>query len=163
MVGPDDSRLNGVTKTGGRPPRPPSLTHFLISPFSPRGRPRPVWRHLPSDPVPLSYPSRAFLCRLLFLCSSAFPPSVSLLHLFSLLVLAGIEPHPGPVQDPCSVCCIRVYAGWVAFLCMVCNQWCHRRYAGIHSSADYQLLAPWSCPTCSTQVPPAQHPRTRSK
>ena len=47
------------------------------------------------------------------------------------------------------------YTGWVASLCMVCNQWCHHRYAGIHSSADYQRLASWSCLTCSTPVPPA--------
>ena len=92
MVGPDDSWLNGVTITGGRPPRPPSITHFLISLFSPRGRPRPVWRHLPSDPFPLSYPSWVFLCSLPFFCSSAFPPSVSLLlHFFSLFI-HGVQP-----------------------------------------------------------------------
>ena len=32
------------------------------------------------------------------------------LHLFSLLTRSGIEPHPGPVQDPCSVCGDRVHA-----------------------------------------------------
>ena len=64
--------------TGGRPPTPHlSLTHSLISPFSPRWRPRQVWRHLPSDLVPLSYHSLAFLFSLSSVsCSSAFPTSV---------------------------------------------------------------------------------------
>ena len=66
-----------------------------------------------------------------------------------------MAPHPGPGQDPCSVCGNRVHPGWVAFLCMVCDQWFHCRCSGIHSQADYLRLAPWSCPTCSTPVPPA--------
>ena len=37
----------------------------------------------------------------------------------------------------------------------VCDQWGHRSCAGIHSTADYRRLAPWSCPTDSTLVPPA--------
>ena len=36
-----------------------------------------------------------------------------LLHLHSLLARTMIEPHPGPVQDPCSVCGNRVGAGCV--------------------------------------------------
>ena len=39
-------------------------------------------------------------------------------------------------------CANRVHAGWVAFLCMVCDQWCHRRCDEISSSADYRL---WPC------------------
>ena len=87
--------------------------------------------------------------------------SVSLLlHFYSLLIWAGIEPHPGPVmQDLSSISGDRVHAGWVAFLCMVCDQWCHRLYTGIYSPADYRRLATWSCPTCSTPVPPAAHTR----
>ena len=78
-----------------------------------------------------------------------------LLHFFSLLIQTGIEPHQCPIQDPCSVCGDRVNSSWVAFLFMVCDQWCHRSCSGIHSPADYRRLAPWSCPTCSTPVPPA--------
>ena len=63
-----------------------------------------------------------------------------------LLLQAVSEPHPDPVQDPCSV-----YAAWVAFLCTVCDQWCH----GTHFTADYLWLALCCCPTCSTLVPPA--------
>ena len=103
-----------------------------ISPFSPQWRPRPVRRH---QLVPLFCPPQAFLfspsSASSFSVSLFFHPkkecplrlSVSLLqHLFSLLIWAGIEPHPAPVQDTCSVCGSRVHAGWVAFLCMSCDQ-----------------------------------------
>jgi len=76
-----------------------------------------------------------------------------------LLVLAGIEPHPGPVRDPCGVCGTRVAAGWLAFLCSVCDRWCHRRCARINSEAEFLRLAPWCCPTCSTPVSPARSTR----
>ena len=122
---------------------PNPLTHFL-SPISSQWCPRPVRRNLSSDPVALFCPLQAFLsspssASPLFSPQEGVPTSalVSLfLHLFSLLIRAGIESHPGPVQDPCSVCGSCVQAGWVAFLCMVCDQWCHRRCAGIHSIAD---------------------------
>ena len=42
---------------------------------------------------------------------------------------------------------------------MVCDQWYHRRCSGINFPAEYRQLAPWSCPTCSTPVPPAAHTR----
>ena len=160
-------RPNGVTTTGGRPPRPQSrhsphlsLTHSLISPFG--ATYLPTWSHsstihgpscgsshssASSSSVPLPFHLKK---------ECPFWLSVSLLlHPISLLIQAGIEPHPGPVQDLYLLCGSRGHAGWVAFLCMVCDQWCHRRCAGIHSTADYQRLATWSCPTCSTPVPPA--------
>ena len=79
--------------------------------FSPRWRPRPLQRHPPSDPVPRSKPPLSFPSNLSSASSSSvtlfFYPkkdcplrlSVSLLlHFFSLLIRAGIEPHPGPIQ-----------------------------------------------------------------
>ena len=39
-----------------------------------------------------------------------------LLHFFRHLIWAAIEPHPGHVQDPCSVCGSQTYAGCIAFL-----------------------------------------------
>ena len=131
---------------GGLPPRPhsrhsPHPYSLIPSHFSHRWHPRPVRHHLPTDTVSFSCPLRAFLFSA-FSASSSYVPlffhpkkecprrfsvTVSfLLHFLSLLIRAGIEPHPVPVQDPCSVCGSRVFTGWVAFLCMVCDQWCRR-------------------------------------
>ena len=121
----------------------PHSFHLNLSlTFSPRWRPRPVKRHPPSDPA--SSPPRVSPSNL----SSASSPSV---------IEAGIEPPPGPVQDPCSICGNRVHLGWISFLCMVCDQWCHRRCSGIHSQADYRRLAPRCCLTYAPPppVPPA--------
>ena len=58
VVGPDNNRPNGVTTTGGRPPRPhsrhsPHLHSLILThPFHPGGA-----QNLSSDPVPLFYPS----------------------------------------------------------------------------------------------------------
>ena len=170
-----DPTTNRQMASHNRPPRPhfttlnspKPITHLIHLITSVDGS-RLVQRHPPSYPVPCSCPPRAFPFNL---SSASFSYAslllhpkkehplrllVSLLlHLFSLLIWAGIEPHPGPVQDQCSVCGDRVHAGWVAFLCIVCDQWCPRLCFGIHSPIDYRRLAPWSCPTCSTPVPPA--------
>ena len=141
--------------------------------FSPRWRSRPVLRHIPSMPVSpyftqswnaLSiFPSASLSSVFIFYLEKENPlrPSMrNLLHFFRLLIRAGIEPHASPIQDPCSVYGCKEHAfffleGGVAFLLMVCDQCCHRRCAGIHSTADYRWLAPWSCPTCTTPVPTA--------
>ena len=144
-------------------------TYSLItSHLSPRWRPRQVQHHHLSDQVPPSCPPRAFPSNLSSVSSSSchtLLPKIrksahsgSQLASFStssVYILPGINPHPGPVQDPCSVCDDRVHAGWVALVCMVCDQWCHRRCSGIYSPADYRRLAQWNCLTCSTPVPPA--------
>ena len=141
------------------------ITHF-ISPCSPQWHTRLEWRHIPFEPVPLFCPLWAFNFNppsAPFSSVPLYPPqeecplqlSTSILHFFSLIIWAGIELHLGPIRDPCSVGGSRVYAGWVAFICTVCNQWCHHGCTGIHSTADYLRLAPWSCPKCSTPAPPA--------
>ena len=114
---------------------PHSFIHFtsLFTPVAPKTSAAPLCFRLNSYPLHLTHSWASFLSS-----SSAFPSplsflplsmkarpfwlSVSLLfHLFTLLVKVGIETHTGPVQDPCSVCGSRVHAGWVTFLCMVCN------------------------------------------
>ena len=131
--------------------------------------PRPVWCHLPSDPVPFFCPPWTFLFGPLSASSSSAPlffhPKmectfrllVSLLHFFSLLIRAGIEPHPGPVQDPCSVWgSSRVYSSWVAFYGRCATS---SATAAALESIPLQTTcwwpALWSCPTCSILVPPA--------
>ena len=116
---------------------------------------------LPSEPVPL------FTHSFSFSSTSPFPVSfllhlkkehplrlsVSLLlHLFSLLVRAGIELHPCSVQDPWSVCGSQEYAGYVTFLYMVCDYWCHQHCTRIRSTADYHRLA-----RVAAHVPPRSH------
>ena len=115
------SRPNGIITTVERPPRP-HLTH-LTQTFHPSHSPSfyldgaqdrcgatllPIWSHAPAPYRPSTLIFHMFHSPLLH---SSFTPrksthtmlSVSLLlHLFSL-IRAGIEPHPGPVQDPCSV------------------------------------------------------------
>ena len=153
MAGPDNQSAKGVTTTGGRPLRP-YLTHLISSNlfthliFLPGWHPRPVQRHLPPDLVPPSCPPWASPSNLssassssvtIFLHPKKKRPlllSVSLLHLFILLIQMGIEPHTGPVQDSCSVCGDRVHSGWVSFLCMVWDQCCHNRCSEFHSPAD---------------------------
>ena len=107
-------------------------THSSHLTFSPRWRPVPVQRHLPTNPVPPSCHLRAFPFRHsptsfssipLFSHPKKEPPTPALSDppspSFSLLIWAGIEPHPDPIQDPCSVCSGRVHTCWMAFLCMV--------------------------------------------
>ena len=88
--------------------------------------------------------------------------SVSLLfQVFRLLVrAAGIESNPAPVQDFCSVRGKQVHTDWVAFLCIVCDQWCYRHCAWIHSIADYRWLAPplWSYRAHALLQSHLQHP-----
>ena len=99
------SRPNGVTTTRWRPPRPRTsfTSHLLIhiSPFSPRWCPRPPSTILPG---PTLLPPQAFLLSPSYTTSSSVPLfyhlkkeclirlSVSLLlHLFSLLIRAGLS------------------------------------------------------------------------
>ena len=88
------------------------------------------------------------------------PPTHSSTSLDFWLGGGGIEPHPGPVQDPFSVCSSRVHAGWVA---LRCDQQCHSHCTGIRSVADYRLLVPGSCPA-HLHCPPesSDFERTRS-
>ena len=85
--------------------------------FSPTLLPLPLFCHSHSSSVPRAFlfsPSSYSLVLLFFHHKKERPPRLSvslLLHLFSLLIRAEIEPHPGPEQDPCSVCGSRVYAG----------------------------------------------------
>ena len=101
----------------------PNSSHLT---FSPRWRPKTVQRHFPPDPVqpscllwasPSKLSSTLSSYVTLFLHPKKEHPlwlSVNLLlHLFSLLTRMGIEHHPGPVQDPCSVCGDRVHPSWV--------------------------------------------------
>ena len=120
-----------------------SSLHLSISPLSPRWCPRPVRRYLPSDPVPLFCPPRAFLFSPPA-SSSVFPPQEG-----TPTSALGVPRYP-PFQPPYPgrewarpwpktlaqfVC--SVYAGLVAFLYTVCDQWCH----GTHFTADYLRLA----------------------
>ena len=85
----------------------------------------------PSEPVPphliQSWNALSVYIRFPFFCFPFHPKKKSplrisvclLLHFFCLLISAGIEPHSGHVQNPCSECGSRVHAGWVAFLFMV--------------------------------------------
>ena len=145
------------------PPRP-HLTNLI---FSSRWRPRPMQRHTPSDPAPPTCPPGAFLCFILLchtLLSSqegaptpAFsePPAPPFQSPYPGEDWASPRPRPRPLFSLWR----SVHAGSVAFLWMVCDQWCHRRCSGIYSLADYRRLAPWSCPT---SVPPAPPPGSRS-
>ena len=101
--------------------------------------------HASASSVPLfSHPKKGCPLRL----------SVSfLLHLFNLLIRMRIEQHPGLAQDSCPVCGSRGHSVWVALLCMVCDQWCHCRCAGIHS---VQTTCSWSRGTAPQSSPPSQ-------
>ena len=133
----------------------PISTHLT---FSLQWHPRPVQRLPPSNPLSPPSPPLASSSSVtpFFHPKKECPLWLSeslLLHLFRLLIQAGIEPHPGPVQDPCSVCGNWVHPGWVAILYMVCDQWCHRCCSGIHSPEDYWRLAPCAPPQSHLQHP----------
>ena len=79
--------------------------------------------------------------------------SLSLLfHLFSILVCARIEPHPGFELRPFLKLWQQRVNCFGAILCTVFNLWCYSCCAGIRFTTDYQRLAQWSCLTCSTTV-----------
>ena len=72
------------------------------------------------------------------------------------LILSGdINPNPGPVQNPCSVCKKAVAKNHRALSCDGCGLWCHigRKCAGISVKAykEYQQMEKlsWLCPLCS--------------
>ena len=118
-------------------------------------------RHLRSKPVP-PFLTQSWDSLSIFPSSSPASDSrASLLHhFFHILFRAGIEMHPDLVQSPCSVCGYRVHTGWVAFLCIVCNQWCHRRYPGIRSSARLPAAGPVELPNMLHPGPTSSpHPR----
>ena len=134
-----------------------------------RCRPRPVLCHSPSDPIPPPAPHVppplifSPLHPLILLCHTrqthlSFTPRRSVhsgsqwasFSTFSVSLSGralSITQSPSHTHHlPFSVCGDRVHPGWVSFLCMVCDQWCHSRCSGIHSPADYWRLFPWSCP-----------------
>ena len=83
-------------------------------------------------------------------------PTFQLLnHSAIKLTLSGdINPNPGPVQNPCSVCRKAVANNHCALSCDGCGLWCHigRKCAGITVKAykEYQQMEnlSWLCPLC---------------
>ena len=65
--------------------------------------------------------------------AQSFVPALALAHSFRWKLMLW--------RDKCSVCGDQIHSVWVAFLCMVRGQWCHHSCSGIHSLADYYLLA----------------------
>ena len=106
VVEPDNSRPIDVTTTEGRLDfrdntriNHPTFTHSFISPFSPLWHLRPAWCHLPTDLVPLLYPTWASLSSSSSasssICSSLFSPQKGV----PTLALSG--PPSQPFQPPC--------------------------------------------------------------
>ena len=75
--------------------------------------------------------------------------SVSLLHLFSLLIRAASRLRSRLMFSLWH----RVHAGWVAFLRMVCDQWGYHRCAGIQS---VQTTGGWTF-GAAPHAPPRSH------
>ena len=129
----------------------PLTLHSLISS---RCRPRPVRCYLPLTPILLPFHSRASVSHTPdspMILSSYTPRRIAQIGslwasfplFISLIVRSGIELHPGPVQDPRSVCGSRMHADGLAFLCMVReSQWFHSRLSVVGPVAMVSPAAP---------------------
>ena len=114
VVGSCISRPNGVTTNGGRPLRPHSPLTFS-SRWRSTGRPY-SWSSCIFNKITDFFLSSTPAFTFSFHLRKDRPLRISVSILHSLLVRVGIEPHPGPFHDPCSVCGSWVPAGWVPFL-----------------------------------------------
>ena len=69
-----------------------------------------------------------------------------------LLLIAGIEPNPGPPTWSCAVCSQNCPRGRAAVMCNGCKQWCHFRKN--NNCSDLTKLKDWSalytCRKCKT-------------
>lgn len=77
-----------------------------------------------------------------------------------LLLMAGIEPNPGPVWY-CAVCLQELHRNAISVRCNACNKWCHmRRCTDLQSCTDW---SPAFVGQCCLQAPPTtQNPPNHS-
>ena len=91
-------------------------------------------------------------------------PSLSLLHLFILLLLlmsSNVHPNPGPIF-PCSVCTGNVTWRGKSVQCCTCSKWVHLRCSQL-SLSKFRALGSshsWSFPPAVTLLLPPRTPPT---
>lgn len=73
-----------------------------------------------------------------------------------LLVMAGIEPNPGPNTNIwlCSVCNHQISRNTISVKCNNCNQWCHmKKCTNLQSHKNWNSFFVASCCNQSNQSP----------
>ena len=81
-----------------------------------------------------------------------------------LLLMAGIEPNPGPRPTwICPVCNAKVLANAISVECTICHQWVHCRKLNncskLKSYKDYDQTS-YTCSSCIPNLPPRPMPTT---
>ena len=73
----------------------------------------------------------------------------------TLLTLAGdVQPIPGPLRYPCSVCFKNVTSQGTSYLCTRCLHWVHSRCSAPRNVTDYHRANGWICTACRTLPEP---------
>ena len=93
--------------------------------------------------LPSYYPFLLLLSCFSFLSSSTIR---------ALLLIAGVEPNPGP-SYPCGVCSTEVTWRGTSFLCHGCSSWVHKRCSGLSFTSNYS--PDWRCRSCMAGGAPA--------
>ena len=76
------------------------------------------------------------------------PASLLLLQ----LLMAGIEPNPGPAQKVnCKVCSRQMKTQTIR--CHQCKEWMHLKCSGMRKTAEYLSQPDWRCPPCTAETP----------
>lgn len=75
-----------------------------------------------------------------------------------LLLMAGIEPNPGPISYFCPVCSIKLRPNSTSVKCSKCEEWVHFRKrnncSSLSSIKDYSST--YICPSCLNDPFPTQ-------
>ena len=75
-----------------------------------------------------------------------------------LLVAGDVEPNPGPVRFPCTVCQKPVKCNQRGIQCSICANWTHAKCGSVSTEECVRLGEredePWLCPNCVTSELP---------